>query len=56
MVSATVGLGNLLLDRDPFSHLSELRQIAAKLRLQGQRQSDAIAELIERAVGTLMDS
>jgi len=25
-------------DRDPLSYLSELRQIAANLRLQGQRQ------------------
>jgi len=47
-------MGNLLSSRDPLDHVGQLRQIASKMRLLGQRQIDIIAEYIERAIGELL--
>ena len=48
-------VGNLISDEEPFTHLLELRRIAVQLRQLGQRKTDSIAQMIERADGHLMD-
>ena len=48
-------MGNVLSTRDPGDHLGELQQIATRMRQLGQRQTDAIAALIERAIAKVSD-